>query len=834
MALSCSTDKSTFLTRAFHNTTSRYNGYFNAREIIKATEKSLRETQLDDYSQLLPIFIYPGEKKSMELYPSMDKVIEKCSEVIERHSIYLRKKEHVKWIDDSYLLIGKARFYKKEFALAKETFLYVYQAYKADPNRYKGLLWLIRSNIETEDWDEVNKYIDLVEDDTGFPEELKGEYHAILADFLIKSEADYEGAIVNLEEAIRLIEKKKDKVRKVFVLAQLYQMKNDFSKASSLYADVVKMRPGYTMEFNAKINRAIAYDVSSNNSESIRKQLLKMLKDEKNVDFKDQIYFALAELELKEGNEDLGISYLQKSAALSTVNVKQKALSYLRLANLFFAKPDYIQAQSYYDSTVQFLPKEHPEYYLADDKNKSLQDLVSNLKVIQLQDSLLALSNLSEKDRRKKIEELIEEKKEEAERQRIAAEIKEERALAAKRASSGSSDGDWYFYNQTSLSFGRSEFKQVWGNRSLSDNWRRTNKGTVFGGKESTAREASGEAIEGEESEEYDPETYLKDIPTDKADILAAHGKISQALFNVGTIFKESFDDKGSAINAFKRLIAEYDTSRFNLPSHYQLYRIYASMGEDELAEVEKKWVLDNHPFSEYAYLIKNPDYNKNKQETKEKVEAFYAATYNLYEYGLYEDVIKSVNKADTVFLTNHIQPKYDFLRAKAIGYSRSREEFKQALEELIAAYPEDSVKIEAEIILGFLKNMQSNEPKATYTFNPDDKHFLIVSIPAKGPAAAAVQNSLSTFNSQNFREDKLMVTPTALNNKSVFLVREFENQKAAGRYLDALLNNIQLMGQISKLNGDTYLISGENFKTLISDKDEAHYKRFYDRIYRV
>ena len=169
---SCSTDKSTFLTRAFHNTTSHFNGYFNAREIIRETEKNLKEQHVDDYSQLLPIFIYPDEQQSQALYPAMDKVIEKCSEVIERHSIYIRNKEHVKWIDDSYFLIGKARFYKHEYELARETFLYIYQAYKKEPIRYEGLLWLIRTHTEMRNWDEVRKFIEIVEDDKEIENEV--------------------------------------------------------------------------------------------------------------------------------------------------------------------------------------------------------------------------------------------------------------------------------------------------------------------------------------------------------------------------------------------------------------------------------------------------------------------------------------------------------------------------------------------------------------------------------------------------------------------------------------------------------------------------------------
>ena len=829
---SCSTDKSTFLTRAFHNTTSHFNGYFNAREIIRETEKNLKEQHVDDYSQLLPIFIYPDEQQSQALYPAMDKVIEKCSEVIERHSIYIRNKEHVKWIDDSYFLIGKARFYKHEYELARETFLYIYQAYKKEPIRYEGLLWLIRTHTEMRNWDEVRKFIEIVEDDKKFPEELKGEYNAVYADFLLKSQADYRAASEKLEESLLHLKKKKNKIRKTYVLAQLYQALGERSSSTRLYTEVIKMRPGYTMEFNAKISRAIAFDVENNNSDDIRKQLLKMLKDDKNVDFKDQIYFALAELELKHGNKELGIDYLKKSAAASTQNVKQKALSYLRLATLYFEMPEYMEAKNYYDSTLQFLPKDHPEYYDADEKNKSLEDLVSNLKIINLQDSLLSLSKLSPKQREEFVEKLIEEKKKEEQRRILSEERKMERAEydAERRAENApiSRSGDWYFYNATTLAFGRSEFKSIWGKRDLRDNWRWAD-GESVGGANAAAGGAMAEGAGPDfSSETYNPEYYLRDIPTKPAQIYASHRKLSQALFNAGTIFRESFANYPKAISSFKRITTEYDTTELSLPSHYQLYRIYMEQGNKELAEKEKEWVLENHPFSEYAYLIKNPNYNKNKQETREKIEAFYAATYNLYGYGLYEDVIQSVNKADTIFPENHIQQKFDFLRAKSIGFSRSREELRAALNDIVAQYPTDSVKIAAENILAYMNKSNTAPKKASYKATPTEQHYLIISLSAKGPEMRDLQNNLTNFNSSNFRENELNVRLVPFENKSMLLIRSFADQKDAVRYYRALKNNGNLMNQITQLQSEVFLISGSNYSILMSEKDEQAYLKFF------
>lgn len=841
----CSTKKNTAINRAYHNTTSRYNGYFNARELMKERVQTLRDQHKDDYSQRLPIFIYPDEKQSQSMYDDMDVVIEKCSEVIERHSMYIRRQERVKWIDDSYFLIGKARFYKQEYGLAEETFLYVYQAYKKIPERYQGLNWLIKTYIEDKEWDKAEEFLDLGESEYNkIPEEFKGMFNAVYADYYLKRDKDVPKAIERLENALKFTDDKFHSRRYTYVLAQLYHEQREYAPAMRYYRSILKMNPDYTMRFNAKISLAMAFDVSGGSSEEIKKELKKMLKDEKNEEFRDQIYYALAELALKENDEPLAIDYLKKSTKVSVSNNKQKALSFLKLADIYFEQPSYVLAQEHYDSTLQFLPEDHPEYYTADEKNNSLQDLVANLKTIEKQDSLLKLSELPEKEREKLVKKMIEEMKAEEERkkqERLMA-LERQQAEAEAQANSGLLGGlvkgKWYFYNTANMASGRVEFKQVWGRRQLEDNWRRKNKSSGFSSgsgddgskpKDQIAQAAKDSSAQ---AEKYNPETYLKEIPSNYQEQLQAHAKLAEALFNAGTIFKESFDDPKSAIEAFKRITETYDTSKHNLPAHYQLYRIYSAQEMDEEAEEEKNWVLDNHPFSEYAYLIKNPDYAKQSKATKEKIEEYYEATYRLYDYGLYNDVIESCNKADSVFKDNHIQSKFDFLRAKSIGYTRSKEELKVELEKIVENYPEDPIKDKAQKILNFMNNVGGIEEASAFKVNHQDKHMFIMSMPQNHKNSNELKIKLSDFNQNSFRESNLELTTTALPGKQLFMIRTFKDQVEAVRYYKAVSNNNQLTIMASQMNAESYIISLENFRLLFKDKDEKAYLEFFMRQY--
>ncbi len=132
---SCSTEKDAFLNRTFHNTTARYNGYFNANEIINEAMLQHEATREENYYQFLPVFQYANEEESKGLYPAMDTAAAKCEIVIGRHSMPAdkkgqhRKSEWCKWIDDNWMTIGWAQFYKRDFKGALEKFEYVEQQY---------------------------------------------------------------------------------------------------------------------------------------------------------------------------------------------------------------------------------------------------------------------------------------------------------------------------------------------------------------------------------------------------------------------------------------------------------------------------------------------------------------------------------------------------------------------------------------------------------------------------------------------------------------------------------------------------------------------------------
>jgi len=377
---------------------------------MKIGVKELATKHKDDYNKVLSVFQYGTKEDAQTVNPHMDRAIKKATIVIQKHSIYIKRKEHVRWIDDSYLLMGKAYFYKQEFRQALRTFDFIIQQYRKNPIKYDAMLWIARTKNVQGKFDEAQSLLDEIQnkiEKKKAASSLEKELAVVYADYYIRQH-NYSPAIEYLQKAIRLNNKKSIKNRLRYILAQIYQRNGYLQQASELYKKVIKKNPPYEMSFNAKINLAKCFDATSGDSKLIKKKLNKMLKDEKNLEYLDQIYYALAEVALKEKDEEQCIKYLRLSVSTSYANDYQKTTSSLKLAEMYFSKPDYVNAKAYYDTSMTSLPLNYPNYSDIERTTKTLSELVTNILVINREDSLQKLGRMDPKELDAVINKIIE------------------------------------------------------------------------------------------------------------------------------------------------------------------------------------------------------------------------------------------------------------------------------------------------------------------------------------------------------------------------------------------------------------------------------------------
>ena len=860
----CSRKKTGLTNRMFHQTTARFNGYFNAKEMMMALEENLRVQNQENWDELLPVFIYPDEEKAQQLYPELDVIIEKCSKVIQRHSMRIRNKEHNKWIDDNYFLIGKANFYKRTYGSAQEMFTYVSKAFKQQNTRYDAGIWLARVYMETNRMSKANSVLKKVSEEKDLPKHIEAELPAVYADYYIRQE-NWDSAIEMLEQAIEHARDKQFRIRLTFILAQVYDKKGDSRKAVQTFSRVVRMAPPYEMEFNARLYQAYAHSGRMDATE-VRRMLQRMLRDVKNYEYRDQVYFAMADVELKERDIETAIEYLIKSGEVSTTP-KHKAKAYYTLADLYFDQRKYVLARNYYDSTLAVINEEMPNYQEIKTKAENLNELVEHILNVELQDSLIMMVDLPEKDREKKILAEIARLEAEEEKMRKAMEsgqlggftAQDQRQAGMSMGGGGGGKGDWYFWNNTTRSHGFNEFRRVWGNRELEDDWRRKNKGQKAGGGwDDDDPDGGGEP----EFVSSVPtlEEFLAGLPMNDTAYAAAHYSVIESTYQMGVIYKEKLHDEDNAIEAFTRLILDYDTSEYALTATYQLYRLYLAKeqsgtffgsGRLDNSDYYKYIILDDHPDSKYAKLILNPNWRQEEADRLAEAKKLYEATYTQFRRRQYTDALYTCNNVITEDPENFLLPKFYLLKALVIAQKKDRATYVETLRELIGRYPGTEEAEKAKELLGALgesthdpdkappeeekpkEEIKEEKKESPYVFDEKASHFFAMVFPNKGVNANDLKAAIADFNSSFFRNKDIKVTNSFINaDNQIMILRSFSNFSEAMDYYNTFVKNNTVLKDINAKDYDRFVISTKNFTTLFKQKDVPQYIEFYEENY--
>jgi len=844
----CSTKKKNFMSRGFHNLTAKYNVYWNGKESMKEGVRALEKGHADNYEELLDVFPVGTAETAKSVYTQMDRSIEKASIAINKHSMLFKGKEYVTTIDDAYMLIGKAHFYKRDYVQALEMFTYVVKQYKKEKIRFDGYLWLIRTDTELARFKDGEKIITKLEEEKGFPKKKLAELAAVKADYYIKK-GEYDRAKDQLILAIKATKRRKSKSRYTYILAQLYEELSNRDSAAYYYTRVLKKNVSYEMEFNARINRALLTSASSGNLLAIKRELNKMAKDEKNFDFLDRIYFALGNIALEENEKDLALEHLKKSVAAATKNITQKAVSFFTIADLYFERPEYELAAAYYDSSLTILPIKHDEYGRVQVLQQSLAELVKNIRIIAYQDSMLELGNMSESELDALIAEIIEEEKlsqAQVEEQEQSGLNQQQLNQINQNQSGGlaTTGTGWYFYNTTALSFGSNDFRQRWGDRVRADDWRRASKRSTA---VTEIENADGDTLEVSTAQLLDPAFYKKGIPRTEAERDSSHQKVQYAFYDLGTIYKEQLSENRESIQTFEKLLKRYPKGLFTLETYFQLYRLYKTEGNETRSKYYADKLLREYPESEYAKMLRDPKYLEKLEALKGRLGQMYSLTFTNFGLGEYERVIEAADSALTKFEDEEILSKFALLKVMAIGATERLKVYRAALEDFIAKYTAAEEKPRAEELLAYVKTLMgetvpdeevveekidSVPEEPIYLFNFKANHYYMM-VATDLPDMAEMKGRLSNFNATMFSIETLTIKNLKFSpTQDLLFVQGFKETKKAMDYYNAILSDTAVFTNIDLKKIDQFIISQENFGKFYQQKKVAEYIEFFKEKY--
>ena len=856
----CSTKKNTFTRRAFHNLTSHYNVYWNGQHSLEEGDKLLKTKVKDDYSQVLRVYNYGTKNDAMTLNSQMDRALQKTSICVQKHSMKFNGKERVRWIDDAYLVMAKAHFYKQDFIPAKRTFDFVSTEFSYNDIALVAQMWLVKTYIQTEQYSKAVATIELLQAKTAnmkkLPKELYRNLDLTIADYYIATK-DYTRAIDYLKSGMRANNDRDMRIRCMFILGQIYMELDDSKRATEWFKKVTKKNPDYEMLFEAKMN--MARMGSTGNAKELYKMLNRMLNETKNEEYVDRIYYAMAELAMREQNVDKAIGYYTESVANARANQNQRANSALKVATILFERNNYELAQAYYDTAVTAMNREtYPGYDSIANISQTLNQLVTNLSVIRDQDSLIRVANMDSIRRNALIDKIIADVIEQERIEKEQQEYEEQLALmggAVGKTEVQSNDpksAGWYFYNPTTLQNGFNEFSRKWGMRKLEDNWHISDKRSISNGLANFGDEGEGE--EGKEQDSlsanltnHDRGYYLLDLPMTEEQQAEAHKQIATALYNVGFIYLDRLSDYPRSIESYERLDKSYPGNENELPAWYALYKMYNDLHETEKADDYKSRILSKYPESSYANFILDPSYYYKLKQDSQQASELYSKTYDAYQQGQFYRVRMNTERALELYANDTaLAPRFALLDAIARGRLETVDSMAYALMRVITNYPTSSIRgyasqllenVNDEYHLGLdlnkivgddKKDKKDEGVKSPYNYEPLSKHFVIVVFNSKKIRVEPLKVRISDFNKKEHRFKEIEMKNLLLDNETMVLsLGSFDNEQEAKDYIASMFLTDYLFGGMDKTQYSVLPMSVGNFSIFLQEKKVEDYKTF-------
>ncbi len=707
----CASEKNTAKTRWWHSFNTRYNVYFNGSEAYIEGSLEKENGNQDNYTELLPLYTV-GNKSSRDLGKgNFDKAILKAEKAIKLHSIkrrpewnktrrkterdleWLSRREYNPFLWKAWMLMGRSQFHEGDFDGAISTFSYMSRLYSTQPAIYgRARAWLAKSYVENDELYGAEDVIrNMMRDSIDWRAQKEWDY--TLADYYIRT-GDYQTAIPYLRKVIKHEMRKKQRAREWFLMGQLEAELGHTDLAYKAFSKVIAQNPPYQLEFNARIARTEV--MAGRQSKKMISQLRRMAASDNNKEYLDQVYYAIGNIHLSQGDTLQAISAYEKGNEKATRSGIEKGVLLLKLGDIYWNREQYNDAQRCYGEAIGLLDKERSDYEQLSQRSRVLDELVPYTDAIHLQDSLQALARMPEADRNAAIDRVIAalKKKEKEERDRQAeAEAQEvmQKNGAMGNAQAGPATpqipgqqqgGAWYFYSPMAVQQGRQQFQRLWGKRQNQDNWQRANTTVVASADQGMgddlanltdeqrdsvlrAEQVADSLSQIADSAKNDPhkrEYYLAQIPFTPEQVEASNQEIMAALYNSGVIFKDRLDNLPLSQKAFERLTTQYPSYEKMDDAWYHLFLLRSRQGRHREAAAYVDSLKARFPESQWTLVLSDPYFVQNAREGAHIEDSLYTATYEAFKADRYEEVYTNARLSSERFPLGANRDKFLFI----------------------------------------------------------------------------------------------------------------------------------------------------------------------------
>lgn len=688
VATGCSRKKDKFINRSWHSLNTKYNILYNGGIALETGKTAINSTFIDNYWDILPVErlqptddIILGDKAQD---PNFGRAEEKAVKAIQVHGMNIKGKEKNPQIDESYILLGKARYFDNRFIPAQEAFNYILFKYPASSNINLAKIWRAKTNLRLENEGLAIKNLKELIESNKLSNEDNVAASSALAQAYITTKA-LDSAIIQLQRASQLTKDNHELGRLRFIEGQLYSSLGIKDSSNLAFDQVIALNrktPRVYM-ISAHLEKIKNFDFENDNKLILEALLENLESNRENRPFLDKIYHQIANYQIKNNKDSLAIAYYNKSLRTDSKDAHLTALNYRILADLNFDYSEYSLAGSYYDSTLLSLQDNSKSFRAIKRKRDNLEDVIYYEAVAHETDSVLRLVELSQSEKEAYFQTYIENLKLEEEALEKEDATTREAYFVPTLNEVRKKDKTFYFYNPTTLAFGKNEFVRIWGARALEANWRWSNK--TVRNEEVVEKEFEEAEMEVDKSR-FTIAYYLAQIPSEESILDSISKERNFAYYQLGLIYKDKFKEYTLSQNKLEQLLKQFPEDRLVLPTKYNLYKVYSLLGLSQSQAILKKDIIENHKDSRYAAILLNPELALLNNENSPQ--SLYNNLYTQFELGNYQEVIDGCDLQITRLDGDEIVPKLELLKATSRARLYGFEAYKEGLNFVALNYP--------------------------------------------------------------------------------------------------------------------------------------------------
>jgi len=688
VATGCSRKKDKFINRSWHSLNTKYNILYNGGIALETGKTAINSTFIDNYWDILPVErlqptddIILGDKAQD---PNFGRAEEKAVKAIQVHGMNIKGKEKNPQIDESYILLGKARYFDNRFIPAQEAFNYILFKYPASSNINLAKIWRAKTNLRLENEGLAIKNLKELIESNKLSNEDNVAASSALAQAYITTKA-LDSAIIQLQRASQLTKDNHELGRLRFIEGQLYSSLGIKDSSNLAFDQVIALNrktPRVYM-ISAHLEKIKNFDFENDNKLILEALLENLESNRENRPFLDKIYHQIANYQIKNNKDSLAIAYYNKSLRTDSKDAHLTALNYRILADLNFDYSEYSLAGSYYDSTLLSLQDNSKSFRAIKRKRDNLEDVIYYEAVAHETDSVLRLVELSQSEKEAYFQTYIENLKLEEEALEKEDATTREAYFVPTLNEVRKKDKTFYFYNPTTLAFGKNEFVRIWGARALEANWRWSNK--TVRNEEVVEKEFEEAEMEVDKSR-FTIAYYLAQIPSEESTLDSISKERNFAYYQLGLIYKDKFKEYTLSQNKLEQLLKQFPEDRLVLPTKYNLYKVYSLLGLSQSQAILKKDIIENHKDSRYAAILLNPELALLNKENSPQ--SLYNNLYTQFELGNYQEVIDGCDLQITRLDGDEIVPKLELLKATSRARLYGFEAYKEGLNFVALNYP--------------------------------------------------------------------------------------------------------------------------------------------------